>query len=183
MTSRLFFGRAAQHGRAADIDVFYGVFKAAIGLGDRRFEGVEIHHHHVDRFDAVLLHLGHVRGVVAHAEQAAVHLGVQGLHPAIEHLGKTGVFRNILDRNTFLPQQVGRAARRKDLDPEIRQFPGKSDDTGFIRNTDQRALDDGHILLSFPAENTFLTTSAATWPQPRHPLGWKTKKTVRPAVF
>jgi len=40
---------------AADIDVLDGLFQTAIRLGDGRLEGIEIHHHHVDGDDPVLL--------------------------------------------------------------------------------------------------------------------------------
>jgi hypothetical protein len=36
----------------------------------------------------VLLQRGHVLGQVAAGQQAAVHLGVQGLDAAVQHLGK-----------------------------------------------------------------------------------------------
>ena len=45
-------GRAAHHGRAADIDVLDGVFQRATGLGHGGLERVQVHHQEVDGVDA-----------------------------------------------------------------------------------------------------------------------------------
>ena len=51
-------GRAAEHGRTTDVDVLDGVVQVDTGLGHRRLEGVEVHHHQIDGQDAVLAHRG-----------------------------------------------------------------------------------------------------------------------------
>jgi hypothetical protein len=61
----------------------------------------------------VLCHDGQMLGQVAPAEDAAVHLGVQGLDPTVEHFGKAGVIRNIGDGEAGVAQQLGGAAGGK----------------------------------------------------------------------
>ena len=48
-------GRAAQHGRTADIDILDGVFERAVRLRDGGFERIQVHHDEVDEVDTVLL--------------------------------------------------------------------------------------------------------------------------------
>ena len=79
-------GGAAEHGGTAYVDVLNGVLERAAGLGHRGLEGIEVYADHVDGLDAVLLELGHVAGVVATAQQTAVHTGVQSLDAASAYL-------------------------------------------------------------------------------------------------
>jgi len=65
----------------------------------------------------VLLHLGHMFGIAAHAQQTAMHHGMQSFDPAVQHLGKSGVFGNILDLQTRITQQLGCSTGGKDFDP------------------------------------------------------------------
>ncbi len=117
------------------------------GLGDGGLEGVEVDHHHVDRFDAVLLHGRHVLGVVPQAEQAAMDLGMEGLDPAVQHLGKAGEIGNILDGDPFFPQQLGRPPGGEDLHSEAVEFPGEVNDSGFVGNADEGAFDGCHCEI------------------------------------
>jgi hypothetical protein len=52
----------------------------------------------------------HVLGHVAPRQQAAVHLRVQRLHAAVEHLGEAGVVGHLGDRQAGIGQQLGGAA-------------------------------------------------------------------------
>ena len=108
--------RAAEHGRAADVDVLDRFLEGHVGLGDGLFKGVEIHHHEVDGEDAVRLRLGDVLRVFAQEEQAAVHLRVQRFDPAIHHLGKAGELGDLAGGDAFLVEQRGGAAGGDDLD-------------------------------------------------------------------
>ena len=83
--------RCAHHGRATDIDIFDGVFKRNIRLGDGGGEGIKIYDNHVDGWDIVLLHRIHVMREIATREDATVHARMQRLHAAIHHLRKPGV--------------------------------------------------------------------------------------------
>jgi hypothetical protein len=119
-------GRRAHHGRAADVDVLDGVIQRAARLGHRLAEGIEVHHHQVDRRDAVLRHHRQVLGQVAPTKDAAMHLGVQGLDAAVEHLGEAGVVGNIGDLQAGIAQQLGGAAGGQQLDPSWARPRAKS---------------------------------------------------------
>jgi hypothetical protein len=108
---RIILGCGAQHGRSADVDVLDRILERAPRFRNRLLEGVEVHDHQVDGLDAVLLHLPHVLGVVPPAQDPAVHLGVQGLDPPVEHLREAGELRDVLDRDARVAEQFGRAAR------------------------------------------------------------------------
>ena len=109
----------ANHGRTADIDVFHRIVIAA-GFRDRRLERVEIDHEKIDGADAVCGKCGLVLRVVAHCEQAAMHSRVQGLHPSVHHLGKTGDLGHLRDRKPasvsarWVPPVETRATPRSD---------------------------------------------------------------------
>mmetsp|Transcript_15992 Transcript_15992/g.42294 ORF Transcript_15992/g.42294 Transcript_15992/m.42294 type:complete len:537 (+) Transcript_15992:169-1779(+) len=74
--------RGADHARAADVDVLNAVREVAT-LGDGLAEGVEVDNHQIDGHDAVLDHFLLVLLDATSGKQAAMHLGVQGLHPAV----------------------------------------------------------------------------------------------------
>ncbi len=79
-------GGGADHGGAADVDVFDQMAEGDAGLRGGLLEGIEIDHHHVDGLDAVGGDGGFVLRVAANVEQAAMDAGVQGLHAAVQHL-------------------------------------------------------------------------------------------------
>ncbi len=87
----------ADHGRTADVDVLDGRFKTAAVL-DRLLERIEVDPDDIDGADLVLAHGGGVGRGVAHAQQAAVHDGVQGLDPAVHHFREAGQIGHVLDR-------------------------------------------------------------------------------------
>ena len=137
----MILGRAAQHGRTADVDVLNRIMQAHVGLGHGGFEGIEIHHHQVNRRNAVRFHRALVRGVATNVEQAAVDKGMQRLHAAVEHLRKAGVIADVLDRQPGLPEGLGGAAGGDQFHPVGGQYLGKGDEAGFIGNREQSALD------------------------------------------
>ena len=135
-------GGGAQHGGTADVDVLDGVRVRDVGLGNGLLELIEVDDHEVDHADAVLGRLGHVLGVVAAGEQAAVHLGVQRLDAAVHHLGKARVLLDGHHLHAGLGQHARRAAGRDDLDAKlVLQRLHELDDTGLVRDRDERALD------------------------------------------
>jgi len=70
-----------------------------------------------------------------------VDLGVQGLHPAVKHLGKPGDLLNHGHGNAGLLQVLGRTAGGDDLDAElVHQGTGKVGDTGLVIHRNQGAL-------------------------------------------
>ena len=58
------------------------------GSSDGRLKWIEIHAHEIYGQNAMTCHRRHVFRIVAHAKQAAMHLGVQGLHTPIHHFRK-----------------------------------------------------------------------------------------------
>ena len=78
--------------------------------------------------------LGH-HGIVraAAAQEAAVHLGMQGLDAPVHHLRETGVFGYVLHREPRIPQQLGGATGGEQFDAEP-AGAGEIQDTGFIGN-------------------------------------------------
>ena len=137
---RVVLGGGAQHGRAADVDVLdAGVEVGA--AGDRLLEGVEVHDHHVDHLDAVLVGLGHVLRVVALGQKAAVHHGVQGLDAAVHHLGELRHLVDRGDRHAAFRDGAGGAARRDDLGAElIVQRTREFDDARLVGDGHENAL-------------------------------------------
>ena len=131
--------RAADHGRAADVDVLDGVGQVAIRLGHGGFEGIEVDRDQVDRLDAVLFHHRAVQG--ATAEDAAVDLRVQGLHAAVHHLREAGVVSHFHCGYAVVLEQLVGTAGGENLDTEGGQFASEFEDTGLVGNADQRAAD------------------------------------------
>src|SRR4051812_17024120 len=66
---------------------------------------------------------------------------MQRLDAAVEHLGEAGVLGDLADREAFLLQQRGGAARGDQLDAELRQTAGQLDDPGLVRDAEKRPGD------------------------------------------
>jgi len=137
-------GRGADHGRAADVDVLDGVFQGTAGFGDGGDERVQVDADQVDVTDAVLLHGGHMLGQVAPAQDAAVDLGVQGLHAAVQHLGEAGVVRHVDHRQAGVPDGLGGAAGGEHLDPRLAERAGEVEEAGLVGYGEEGAFD--HFL-------------------------------------
>ena len=108
-------GRAAEHGRAADVDVLDGVLEGAVGLRDGSFERVEVHDDEVDEVDAVLLGFVEVLVRIATAEEAAVDLRVEGLHAAFHDLGEARMLADVGHRQAGVAQHLRGAAGGEEL--------------------------------------------------------------------
>ena len=78
-------------------------------LGHGLLEGVERHHHEVDRAYAMGLERLHVSRHVAPREDAAVDLRVERLDAAVEHLGEARHLRYVHHRHARVSQELGRA--------------------------------------------------------------------------
>src|SRR5690606_21085558 len=130
--------RGAHHGGAADIDVLDGVFQAAIRVGDGPLEGVEVRHHQINGLDVVIRH--DLIILAAPAKDAAVHFGVQGLHPSVHHFREAGVIGYFANGDAGLLNGTESAARGEQFHAPVGQGPGEVDNTGFIGNPDQRAF-------------------------------------------
>jgi hypothetical protein len=134
--SREVLGGAAQHRRAADVDVLHGILELAVSVGGDRFERIQVQHQQVDRGDPVL---GHHRVIGSGAaEQAAMHQRMQRLDPAIHHFRKAGELGDIPDRQAGLADRLGGAAGGEQLDVAGGQCLGQVDQAGLVGNGQQR---------------------------------------------
>ena len=139
---QVILGAGAQHGGTADIDVLDGLGEPATGLRDARFEGVEVDDHEVDGRDPVRRHDRLIE--TTPSQDAAVDLGVQGLHPPAQDLRGTGVVGDLEDGQPVVPEQPRRPAGRQDLDVAPRQISRERDEPGLVRYAQERALDGRH---------------------------------------
>ena len=97
-----------------------------VSAGDRLLERIQVHHHQLERHDALLGDRGHVVGAVAAAEDAAVDLGVERLDPAVHHLGKAGVGGDLADGDAGLFEMPPGPAAGVDFDAGGRQVLGQT---------------------------------------------------------
>ena len=138
-------GRRTQHRGTADIDILDGVLHLHVGLRDRLPERIEVHADHVDKLDLVLLQRFQVFGIVAAGQQAAVHVGVQGLDAAVADFGKSRHVADVDNLDTAVGQQFHRAARGDHLPAQGTQALGEINDTRFVADTYQCS----HLLLFY----------------------------------
>ena len=133
-------GSGADQRGSADVYVLDGGF--GIGAGrDRRLEGVEVDGHEIDGRDAVRRHLGEVVAVVAPAEDAAMDLRHQRLHPSVHDLGKAGVVGDIDDAEPGVAQRAGGAAGGENLGAGRGDGLGEGNEPGLVRDGDEGAAD------------------------------------------
>jgi hypothetical protein len=132
-------GRAADHRRPADVDLLDDLVAGDARLPHRLAEAVEVDAQHVDGVDAVLDHRPAVALVVALAEQAAVHLRMQGLQAPVHQLGEAGVVGDLGDRQAGVEQRAGGATGRQQREAGVGETAGELDDALFVRDRQQRA--------------------------------------------
>ena len=130
-------GGGAHHRRPADVDVLERLVEAT-ALRDLVLERVEVHHHHVDRGNAVRLERLHVLGQVAAREDAAVDLRVQRLHAPVEDLREAGGLRDARHLDARLLELLRGAARRQHLEPALGEAAGELDEALLARDRQQR---------------------------------------------
>ena len=70
-----------------------------------------------------------------------MHLGMQGLDPAVEHFGEAGVVRDVGDVEPGVAQQLGGAAGGEQFDPELGEPAGKIHRAALVGNADERLCD------------------------------------------
>ncbi len=129
--------RRPHHRGTADIDVLDRLIKRESPAA-HRLEGVEVHHHKVDGFDAVLLHNGVVDTPAP--EDAPVDLRVEGLYPPVHHLRRTGVGGDFGKRNPRLRERRPGAAGTQETIIMLDEHLCKIDDAGFIPDRQQCPL-------------------------------------------
>ena len=139
--------RGAHHRRAPDVDVFDQLFGAHARLARRGGEGIKVHHHQIDRHDAMLFRLLAVSGLPALKQDPAVNFRVQRLHPPAQHLRPPGQLRHVAHRNRSFAQKPRRAAGRNDFDAKRGKHARKFHDPSFVVNADKRSF---HSHRSLP---------------------------------
>ena len=116
-------GGGPHHGRSADVDELdAGVDVERVQPGDD--EG--------DRFDAVVLQIPLMVGVVGVGEDAAVDERMKGYHSMAEDRGESGELGHLGDRNTGLPDGPRRPATREQLPSELVETLGQLGDAPFV---------------------------------------------------
>ena len=145
--------RGADHRRPADVDVLDAILVAR-ALGDGRLERIEIHHQQIDRLDAVLRHRAGMFLVAAHRQQAAMHLRMQGLDPAVHHFGKAGELRDIQNLEAGVLERLGGAAGRNQLDAVTGKRPGEFDQPALVGHRQQGAFDPARLAAHMPNIST-----------------------------
>src|SRR4029077_1507037 len=85
--------------------------------------------------------------VVTNREQAAVHLGMEGLYAAVHHLGKAGEFRYVHDLKPGSLDRRGRAAGGNQLDAIAGEPAREVDKAGLVENRNERARDAAQVGL------------------------------------
>ena len=142
------FSCAAEHGRAADIDVFDELGGGDAGAGGGLLEGVEVDDDEVDGLDVVLGDGGHVAGVGADVEERGVDAGVEGFDAAVEHFRKAGEVGDVADGKAGSAEGGGGAAGGDELDAVADKGLGEGDEAGFIGDGEEGAADGLQGLLS-----------------------------------
>ena len=117
------FGGRPDQGRASYVDVF----RAGSAL-----EGVQIHHHQVDRIDAVLFHLGLMGGIGSVGQDAAVNLGVERHHPMSQQGRITRVVGQVGHRPTGGLQRGRCPSTGQELPSGLGQSGGKLHNPGLV---------------------------------------------------
>ena len=77
-------GGGPHHGRTTDVDCFDRLGPAHPRAGNGGLKRIEIHHHQVDRGDAMGGQIRLVGGLIRPGQDAAMDAGVQGFYPATE---------------------------------------------------------------------------------------------------
>ena len=129
---------AANHGRAADVDILDASVERG-GSGEHLLERVEVDDEKIDGFDAMRQHGRLMLGIFTNGEEPAMHLGMQGLEPSIHHLRKAGQLRHIGDLEARLLQRLGGAARRDERDAAHRERARQGDEPRLVRDRKEGA--------------------------------------------
>ena len=79
----------AHHRRAADVDLLDALVDVGAGV-DGFGERIQVDDHEFERGDAEFGQRRNMFGFALIGEQAGMHVRVQGLDPAVEHLGEAG---------------------------------------------------------------------------------------------
>ncbi len=151
-------GGAADHRRAADVDVLDAVLERSAARHGR-LERVEVDHDQIDRRDVVGLHGGQMAFQVAAGQDAAMDARVQRLDAAVHHLGEAGIVADFGHRHAGVAKLLGGTAGREDLDAARGERLTERNEPGLVGNGNEGSCDadeigghDGGILRKAMAE-------------------------------
>ena len=127
-------GGGANQARAADVDLLHEGVEGRLGILRRLGERVQVDDHEIDRGDAVAGDRREVVGPGPPRQDAGVDGRVQGLDPAVHHLGKPGDVGDADDRQPRCGKRRGGAPCRHELDTESGETAAKIREPGLVRN-------------------------------------------------
>ena len=130
----------ANHRWTADVDVLDRLLEVA-AASRHRSKWVEVDANEIDRIDGVRLHLLAMSVEAATSEDAAVNARVEGFHPPVEDLRRSGVLGDVGHRNSGGAQRARRSTRREDLRAELGESAREVDDAGLVTDAEKRPLD------------------------------------------
>jgi hypothetical protein len=85
-----------------------------------------------------------MRGFRAAVKNSAVDLWMESLDATVEHFGEPGELRDIFDGDAGIAKQFGSSASGDELDVHRCELASEFDETGFVGDTEESALDTGH---------------------------------------
>ena len=118
-------GSRAQHRRTTDVDILNRLIHRHALLLNCLTERIEVHAHHVDELNRVLLQGLEVALIVTTRQQTAMHLRVQGLYATVANLGEARYVADVDDLHTALLEQLHRTARGDYLPTERTESLGE----------------------------------------------------------
>ena len=134
-------GRCPHEARPADVDQFDRFASRAVGPGDGRLEGIQVHDHGVEGVDAVGGEHGAVVGAIMPREHAGEDPRVERLHPAVEDLGKGSDRRDILDLEPMAREGGARAAGAHHANTRRLETGGEPAEAGLVEDAHEDAAD------------------------------------------
>ena len=81
--------------------------------------------------------------IFAAMQDAAVDLGMKRLDAAVEHFGESGEFGDVFHGDAGVAQQFGGASGGDEFDAEGGELAGEIDESGFVGDTENGALNAG----------------------------------------
>ena len=128
-------GCAANHRRAADIDILNRVFKRNAFLGDSLTERIQVYTDQFDSLDSVLLKGLHMGRDVPAGKDTAVDLRMEGLYPAVAYLRETGDLADSDSLYSLGLQQFLSSAGGYDFPSKVYQTLHKRHEAALVANT------------------------------------------------
>ncbi len=134
----------ADHRRATHVDLLDDVLERNPRLGGRRLERVEVHRHQVDRADPVAGEGLAVRGQVPTGQDPPVDRRVEGLHPAVEHLGEARHVGDLANGQIRRGERPRRSTGRQELHAQRGETAGQVHQPGLVGDGEERAANRAH---------------------------------------